>query len=112
VGRIGSDAGVVDDPTERLPDHRVKQPFPGQRGEEGRILSARLQLLAQPGVVSQRLHAAGLQRDQPGFAELGLADQQHPIRPVDVVPVELDRLPDPKASGGQQPDHGAVGRRP
>ena len=65
--------------------------------------ASRLQLLAQPGVVSQRLHAAGLQRDQPGFAELGLADQQHPIGPVDVGAVELDRLPDPKAVAASSP---------
>ena len=35
VGRIGSDAGVVDEPPERLADHGIEQPFAGQGDEEG-----------------------------------------------------------------------------
>ena len=112
AGRTGADAGVVDELPEGLRDHGVEQPLRGEGDEEARLLRPWLELIAQPGVVLQRRHAAGVQGHQPGLAELGLADQQHALGPVDVAAVELDRLTDPQPAGRKQPDQGVVGRRP
>jgi hypothetical protein len=53
-----------------------------------------------------------VQRDQPGLAELGLADVQHALGPVDVVAIQLDRFADAQSCRGQQPDQRVIGHRP
>ena len=100
---IGSDAGVVDKLAEGLANHSVADPVAGQRDEEARHLRSRLQLVAQPGVIRECLHGAGLQGNQPGLAELGLPDQQHTIGPVDVGAVFTWLKPD------RELDHDAIG---
>ena len=55
----------------------------------------------EPGQpLPQRLEAAWLQGQLSRFAELRLAHKQDPLRPVDVVAVEPDRLTDSKAGCG------------
>jgi hypothetical protein len=111
-GRARADAGVIDELPERQLHDGVKQPFAVQGREESRFGGLRLELVTQPGVVSERLHAAGVQRHQARFPELGLADQQHALGPVDVPAVELDGLTNPQAARREQPDQRLVGRRP
>ena len=111
VRSVEADAGGSTRP-ERRADDSVDQAPGGEGDEERRVLGLGHQLIAQRVVLPQRVHDAGVQRDQPGLAELGLADQQHALGPVDVVAVELDRLADAKAASGEQPDQRVVGRRP
>jgi hypothetical protein len=64
-----------------------------------------LQVLPQPG------RGGRVQRQQAGLAELALAHGHHAGGLVEVAGVQGDRLADPHAGDGQQPDQGRVGRR-
>ena len=75
------------------------------------VLGMRVQPVPQPQVAAQRGGRGRVQRHQPGLAELGLADGQHPGREVEVWPVEADRLADAHTGDREQPDQGLVGRR-
>jgi hypothetical protein len=94
-GRIDADVGVVDELPEGLGDDGAEQALMSQGHEEAQILGPRLEVIAQLGITVERLHSAGLQGNQSGLAELGLANQQHTVGPVDVAAVELDGLADP-----------------
>ena len=111
-GCASTDADVIDELPERQPHDGVKQPLVVEGREESRFGGSWLELVAQPGVVCERLHAAGVQGYQARFPELGLADQQHPLGPVDVPAVELDGLADPQPARREKPDQRLVGRRP
>jgi hypothetical protein len=50
-----------------------------------------------------------VQRDSPGFAELAVAHHQQPVRPVDVVEIQRDRLAAAHPCRGEQGDHRLVG---
>jgi hypothetical protein len=72
----------------------------------------RVQPVAQPQVTAQRVGRGWVQRDQPGLAELGLADGQDAGVKAGVWPVEADCFADPHAGDREQPDQGLVGRCP
>jgi hypothetical protein len=72
----------------------------------------RLELITQLGMLGEGQRGAGVQRNQPGLAELRLPDQQHALLPVDVGAVKLDGLTDPQAAHRQQPEQSLVGRCP
>jgi len=60
VRRSGADTSVIDEVPKCLGDHDVEQPFPGQGHEEARIHRVWLEVIAQPRVVVERCHAAGV----------------------------------------------------
>jgi len=60
-------------------------------------------------VAAQRIGCGGVQRQQPGLAELGLAHGQHAADEVEVTAVEADRLTDPHPGHREQADQRLVG---
>jgi hypothetical protein len=98
---VRADAGFGDDATECLADDLVDQPAAGSGNEQ-----AGLPAPPPPGgtdreVVLDRGHRARKNGNQPGLAELRLADEQHRVRVVDVVEVEVDRFPDSQTGRGE-----------
>src|ERR1017187_5878781 len=104
-GRTGPDAGVVDELPEGLGDDGIEQSLAGQGHEEAQLPGPRLEVIAQMGITVECLHGAGLQGNQAGLAELGLANQQHTLGPVHVAAVEPDDLADPQAARSRSEEH-------
>lgn len=103
--------GGVDQLPERPTHDRVAEAFVGLRHEEAWLQRPRFELVAEIGVSGQRVHGSAVKGgNEPGFAELGLADQQHAPGPVDVAAVKRDGFSDPQTTRRQQSDQRLVGR--
>jgi len=88
----------------------LRSRVPGVKDQQRRGGWAGVGLVAQPLVATQRRHRALVQRDLPGLAELGTMHGEHAVFDVEVLVVQADRLPDPQARDGKQPDQRLVGR--
>ena len=58
------------------------------------------------------MHGAGMQRQMPALAELGVPHGEHPLVPVDVVTIEAQRFANSHARGAQKTDQGLIGGGP
>ena len=65
----------------------------GDGDEQRRVPRPRAEFVAAAGEGGQRADRAGVQRDLPGLAELGLPDVEHTVVEVDVVAVEPEGSP-------------------
>ena len=112
VRRAGPQPGGADELAPGGVDVAVEQPGAGRGDEHRRVTGTGVQPVAQPQVAAERGGGGGMQRHQPGFAELGAADGQHAGAGVEVGAVQADRLTDPHAGDREQADQGLIGRRP
>jgi len=107
--RPRADPGVADDAGERGLHGVVDQALTGRGDEEARRPGAGIQLAAPLRVGPERGQGAGVQRDLPTLAELGIPYGQYALVPVDVVPVQAEHLAGPHARRAQQADQRLVG---
>src|SRR5436305_14027696 len=71
--------------------------------EEGGRFGVGAEPVSDPGVSLEGSHACGMDGYGPALLELGGPDRDHPLLPVDVVPVKTDRLPAAHPGHGQKP---------
>jgi hypothetical protein len=110
--RARLEPGVADEAGERALNGDVDQPGARRRHEEARRLRPWTALVAQACVGAESVEGAGQQRQLTALVELGVPYDQHPLGPVDVVPVEADQLTDARPGYCQQPDQRLVGGGP
>jgi hypothetical protein len=105
---VGADPGVLAETSEcGLGCARVES-CSAQRHEEARVAWVRAELVAPARVALERIQDRRVQGYVARLVELRFADEQNALGPVDVGAVELDRLADPHAGRGEQPDQRLV----
>ena len=103
------------DPGRDLPERRAQAARAHGRPDTGEEERAR----ARPGaqtvtlgrIAAQHLGGGRVQRHEPGAIVLGVPDGDQAGVEVDVVALERDRLADPHAGHGEQPEQRLVARR-
>ena len=108
----GLDARRRDERGERVLDIApVQRPAAAVHQERARL---RLGECPVPGllVAARRGDRGRVQKDLPGFAELGVEDDEHPRFQADVAPEQAAGLALAHAGHGQQADQRPPGRRP
>ena len=109
--RPGRDPGVGGDAAERFLDPRIVQPRAGAGDEQHVAGPGREQPVPFLLVSHECFRSGRVQREQPLFAGLAVADGQNAVAGVEVAVVQGDQLPDPGACRRQQADQGRVGGR-
>ena len=107
----GRDPGLGGDAAERFLDPGVVQPRAGAGDEQHVTGPGREQPVPFLLVSHQRRGGGRVQREQPLFAGLAVADGQDALAGVEVAVVQGDQLPDAGACRRQQSDQGRVGGR-
>ena len=65
--------------------------------------------VAAPGVISERGNGGQMDRNEPGLAELGVADGQQSRVEIDILTLEPQRFTDPQSGDRKQAENAIIG---
>jgi hypothetical protein len=110
--RTRCEAGATDQSVEGVLDVGVKQPGARRGEEQRRRASPPRRSIRSVQIVVESVHAARMQRQLAGFAELSVADGEQAADRIEVIAVEANRFPNPHPGHRQQGDQSPIGRYP
>src|SRR3546814_1016383 len=73
------------------------------------LLAAVAQCVAAPGVVPQHGNRGRMDRNEPGLAELGVADGQKTCVEIDIVTLNPQHFTDPQSGDSKQAENAIIG---
>jgi len=111
TGRRSPDANLPRQPVEDASDLARIQMGTRSGTKERGLRVSREQTITVRGVFGERLCRCRMQRNEPGLAELGAADREAFLCPVDIATLQIEGFTDAQASDCQQAQQTRIGGR-